>query len=148
MGIEFYAYKFSVVFTDYSFAIKCGGSRNLKASDGLLYEIDNADLTTSSYFVAELNKWAVSSVGWFADASNFSYIISSQSQFQNTLDPELFQTARISPSSLRYYGLGLQNGNYRIKLQFAEILYLDPPTWKSVGRRVFNIYIQVRIAEF
>ncbi|KAH7654561.1 Non-specific serine/threonine protein kinase protein [Dioscorea alata] len=131
----------------YSFAIKCGGRRNLKASDGVLYEIDNADLTTSSYFVAELNKWAVSSVGWFADASNFSYIISSQSQFENTLDSELFQTARISPSSLRYYGLGLQNGNYRIKLQFAEILYLDPPTWKSVGQRVFNIYIQGKLEE-
>ncbi|KAH0463672.1 hypothetical protein IEQ34_008254 [Dendrobium chrysotoxum] len=27
----------------------------------------------------------------------------------------------MSPSSLRYYGLGLQKENYTIKLQFAEI---------------------------
>ncbi|KAJ0975921.1 hypothetical protein J5N97_017886 [Dioscorea zingiberensis] len=130
-----------------SFAIKCGGNRNMKASDGLLYEVDNADLTTASYFVTEANNWAVSTVGWFADASNFSYIISSLSQFKNTLDTELFQSARLSPSSLRYYGIGLENGNYSIKLQFAEIIVSDPPTWKSLGRRVFDIYIQGNLLE-
>ena len=55
----------------------------------------------------------------------------------------MFQTARLSASSLRYYGLGLENGNYNITLQFAETAIEDTNTWKSHGRRVFDIYIQV-----
>ncbi|XP_072961939.1 probable LRR receptor-like serine/threonine-protein kinase At1g56140 isoform X2 [Typha angustifolia] len=125
-----------------SFGIKCGGNRAITASDGIVYEVDDATLKAASYFVTEPAKWGVSSVGSFGDSPNNSYIIGSLSQFQNTLDSELFQNARLSPSSLRYYGLGLQNGNYTIKLQFAEINFPDPPTWKSVGRRVFDIYIQ------
>ncbi|CAL5390122.1 unnamed protein product [Camellia sinensis] len=66
----------------------------------------------------------------------------SSSQFTKTLDSELFQTARISAGSLRYYGLGLENGNYSVSLQFAEMAILTSKTWKSVGRRVFDIYIQ------
>ena len=128
---------------DSSFAIKCGSNKTITASDGTLYEIDNQILTTASYYVTETNKWAVSTVGSFSDASNADYILYSLSQFTNTLESELYQTARISPSSLRYYGLGLQNGNYTVKLHFAETQILDPPTWKSNGRRIFDIYIQV-----
>lgn len=128
---------------DSSFAINCGGSKSITASDSTEYDVDNANLTTASYYVTDLNKWGVSSVGSFLDASGSNYIISSLSQIQNTLDSELLQTARMSPSSLRYYGLGLENGNYSIKLQFAETSYPDSPTWQSVGKRVFNIYIQV-----
>ncbi|RWW08139.1 hypothetical protein GW17_00028444 [Ensete ventricosum] len=126
-----------------SFAIKCGGNRTIAASDGTLYEIDSQILTTASYYVTETNKWAVSTVGSFSDASNADYILYSSSQFTNTLESELYQTARISPSSLRYFGLGLQNGNYTVKLHFAETQILDPPTWKSNGKRIFDIYIQV-----
>ncbi|KAH0453805.1 hypothetical protein IEQ34_018129 [Dendrobium chrysotoxum] len=126
------------------FGIKCGGSASVTSSDGTNFDADNANLSTASYYVTNPIKWAVSNTGSFKDATNpnTNYIISTQSQFQNTLDPELFQTARMSPSSLRYYGLGLQNGNYTIKLQFAEIGIEDTPTWKSLGRRVFDIYIQ------
>ncbi|XP_064973468.1 probable LRR receptor-like serine/threonine-protein kinase At1g56140 isoform X1 [Musa acuminata AAA Group] len=130
-----------------SFAVKCGGNKTITASDGTLYEIDNQILTTASYYVTETNKWAVSTVGSFSDASNADYILYSSSQFTNTLESELYQTARISPSSLRYYGLGLQNGNYTVKLHFAETQILDPPTWKSNGRRIFDIYIQGNLRE-
>ncbi|XP_072961941.1 probable LRR receptor-like serine/threonine-protein kinase At1g56130 isoform X1 [Typha angustifolia] len=126
----------------YSFGIKCGGNRTITASDGTVYEVDNATLTSASYYVTDPTKWGVSSVGSFADSPVNNYIINSSSQFQNTLDSELFQTARLSPSSLRYYGLGLQNGNYTVKLQFAETAFPDSRTWKSVGRKVFDIYIQ------
>ncbi|RDX92162.1 putative LRR receptor-like serine/threonine-protein kinase, partial [Mucuna pruriens] len=44
---------------------------------------------------------------------------------------------------IRYYGLGMENGFYNITLQFAEIAIMDKVTWKSLGRRVFDIYIQV-----
>lgn len=93
--------------------------------------------------MTETNKWAVSTVGSFQDASNAEYTLYSSSQFQKTQEPELYQTARISPSSLRYYGLGLENGNYTVMLHFAETQIFDPPTWRSTGRRIFDIYIQV-----
>ncbi|CAI9772825.1 unnamed protein product [Fraxinus pennsylvanica] len=86
--------------------------------------------------------WAVSNVGLPSDSSNPKYKSSSSSQFTNTLDSELFQTARISAGSLRYYGLGLENGNYTVRLQFAEIEILGTRTWKSLGKRVFDVYIQ------
>jgi Malectin domain len=49
----------------------------------------------------------------------------------------------MSPSSLRYYGFRLENGNYTVKLQFAEIAFPDPPpdNWQNTGRRVFDFYI-------
>ena len=70
-------------------------------------------------------------------------IYSSNQQFQNAAVSELYQTARMSASSLRYYGLGLENGNYTVVLQFAEAGYPDTQTWQSLGRRVFDIYVQV-----
>ncbi|AQK46204.1 Putative leucine-rich repeat receptor-like protein kinase family protein [Zea mays] len=106
------------------------------------YQPDAASLGAASYYVTGAQTWGVSNVGKFMEASNGSYIIYSLHQFQNTLDSELFQTARMSPSSLRYYGIGLENGNYTVTLQFAEFDFEDSQTWKSVGRRVFDIYLQ------
>ncbi|KAK8449640.1 hypothetical protein SEVIR_7G249051v4 [Setaria viridis] len=96
----------------------------------------------SSRFISGAPTWGVSNVGRFMDSQNGSYIIYSSRQFQNTLDSELFQTARMSPSSLRYYGIGLENGNYTVTLQFAEFDFEDMQTWKSLGKRVFDIYVQ------
>ncbi|WVZ87137.1 hypothetical protein U9M48_033827 [Paspalum notatum var. saurae] len=125
-----------------SFSVDCGSNRSMSGSDGTTYQPDNANLGAASYFVTDDTTWGVSNVGRFLDASSGSYIIYSSHQFQNTLDSELFQTARMSPSSLRYYGIGLENGNYTVTLQFAEFDFEDSQTWKSVGRRVFDIYIQ------
>ena len=108
-----------------------------------MYQPDNTDLGPASYYVTGAPTWGVSNVGRFMDAQNGSYIIYSSRQFQNTLDSELFQTARMSPSSLRYYGIGLENGNYTVTLQFAEFDFEDMQTWKSLGKRVFDIYVQV-----
>ncbi|PKU73620.1 putative LRR receptor-like serine/threonine-protein kinase [Dendrobium catenatum] len=133
----------------HQFAINCGGAENVTSSDGTNFEIDNANLGASSYFVNNVKKWAISNAGSFIDASNpnANYIISTQIQSQNTLDSKLFETARMSPSSLRYYGLGLENGNYTVKLQFSEIGIPDQPTWASLARRVFDIYIQGMLKE-
>jgi hypothetical protein len=104
--------------------------------------IDPTNIGAASYYVTGQTRWGVSNVRRFNEAPNGSYIIYSSSQFQNALDSELFQAARMSPSSLRYYGLGLENG---IELQFAEFAYLESPPWQSTGRRVFDIYVQVNI---
>ncbi|XP_062118262.1 probable LRR receptor-like serine/threonine-protein kinase At1g56140 [Humulus lupulus] len=125
----------------YSFGINCGGPQ-IKSSDNILYETDNETLGPASYFVTKTNRWAVSNVGYFNGINNAQYTTNSLSQFTRTLDTELFQTSRLSASSLRYYGLGLENGNYTVKLLFSETAILDPPSWKSLGRRVFDIYIQ------
>ena len=117
----------------------------MTASDNTFYEIDPTNTGAASYYVTGQTRWGVSNVGKFNEAPNGSYIIYSSQQFQNALDSELFQTARMSPSSLRYYGIGLENGNYTVVLQFAETAYPDTQTWQSLGRRVFDIYVQVCI---
>lgn len=127
---------------DYSFAVKCGGLQ-ITSSDGTVYEEDSRDLGPASYYVTDTSRWAVTNVGYFAGSNNPQYIISSLAQFENTLDSQLFQTARVSASSLRYYGLGLENGNYTVSLQFAETKFMDSNRWESRGRRVFDVYIQV-----
>ncbi|KAG2632561.1 hypothetical protein PVAP13_2NG113400 [Panicum virgatum] len=132
----------------YSFAVDCGSNRSMTGSDNTMYDVDPTDLGASSYYVTGQTRWGVSNVGKFNQAPNGSNIIySSSEQFQNAADSELFQTARMSASSLRYYGLGLENGNYTVMLQFAETAYPDTQTWQSLGRRVFDIYVQGSLRE-
>ncbi|KAK4836905.1 hypothetical protein QYF36_001229 [Acer negundo] len=126
---------------DYNFSIKAGGPQ-ITSSNGIVFERDNETLGPASYFVTDTRRWGMSNVGSFAGNNNPQYTSFSSSQFTNTLDSELFQTARISASSLRYYGLGLENGDYNVTLQFAETVNLYTTGWRSVGRRVFDIYIQ------
>ncbi|XP_019079273.1 probable LRR receptor-like serine/threonine-protein kinase At1g56140 isoform X2 [Vitis vinifera] len=125
----------------YNFAIKCGGPQ-ITSSDQIVFERDNETLGPATYYVTDENRWAVSNVGLFSGSNNPQYTSTSSSQFTNTLDSELFQTARISAGSLRYYGLGLENGNYTLTLQFAETAIVNSNSWKSLGRRVFDVYIQ------
>nr|POE72590.1 putative lrr receptor-like serine/threonine-protein kinase [Quercus suber] len=122
------------------FAVKCGGPQ-ITSSNGIVYERDNETLGPATYYVVDTDRWAVSNVGYFSGTKNAQYTSFSSSQF-TSLDSELFQTTRLSASSLRYYGLGLENGNYTVSLQFAEIAFVNTNTWQSLGRRVFDIYIQ------
>ena len=116
----------------------------MRGNDGLLYEADNSTLGQATFFVTSTEKWGVSNVGMFHDRKAPSYVQTTLSQVTRTTTPELFQTARISPGSLRYYGLGLENGPYTVTLQFSETGFDDENSqgWKSLGRRVFDIYIQ------
>ncbi|KAK3042632.1 hypothetical protein RJ639_000884, partial [Escallonia herrerae] len=127
--------------TDSRFAIKCGGPQ-ITSSGQIVYERDNETLGPATYLVNTAQRWAVSNVGLPSGSSNPEYKVFSSSQFTNTLDSELFQTARTSAGSLRYYGLGLDNGNYTVLLQFAEMPTQNSNSWRSLGRRVFDIYIQ------
>ncbi|KAF3776305.1 hypothetical protein EJ110_NYTH48608, partial [Nymphaea thermarum] len=127
-----------------SFAIKCGGPQ-ITSSTGIVFDGENEDLGASSYYMINTERWAVSNNGMFLDNNNPQFTQNSSSQFTNTLDSNLFQTARLSPVSLRYYGLGLQNGNYTVNLLFAESAFPDSPKWQSVGRRIFDIYVQACI---
>ncbi|KAJ4981341.1 hypothetical protein NE237_032178 [Protea cynaroides] len=136
---NFPCYRGSPIYSNFS--IKCGGPE-IKSSTGIIFETENEKLGAASYFVAETERWAVSNIGRFAENSNSEYTTFSSSQFTSTLDSELYQTARISPGSLRYFGLGLENGIYNVTLQFSESTFPNAHTWESLGRRVFDIYIQ------
>lgn len=130
-------------YADFDFAIKCGGPQ-ITASNQIVYESDNEALGPANYFVTSDDHWAVSNVGLFTSNNNVSYTFNSPRQFIS-LDSELFQTARLSAGSLRYYGLGLENGNYNVQLQFVELQIENGVTWRSLGRRMFDIIIQVKV---
>ncbi|PQM38700.1 putative LRR receptor-like serine/threonine-protein kinase [Prunus yedoensis var. nudiflora] len=124
-----------------SFSIKCGGTSQTSAS-GIEYDDDSETLGAASFYKS--SRWAVSSTGNFVFNSNGpQYIASTDSQITETLESELYKTARLSPSSLRYFGLDLMNGKYIVELHFAEIAMEDDTnSWKGLGRRIFDIYIQ------
>lgn len=124
-----------------SFAVNCGGPQ-ITSNDQTVYEEDSEPLGPATYYVTTTRRWAVSNAGLAIDSIAPEYRSSSSSQFTNTLDSELFQSVRVSAGSLRFYGLGLENGNYTVRLQFAEVTNPGVRTWENVGRRVFNIYIQ------
>ncbi|XVF87033.1 hypothetical protein PTKIN_Ptkin18bG0088100 [Pterospermum kingtungense] len=125
-----------------NFSIKCGGPRMI--SNGIIFEAENTTLGAAAFNVTSAQNWAVSNVGLFADRQNQQYVQNTLTQVRNTNTPELYQTSRLSPGSLRYYGLGLENGLYTVNMFFAETAFPDRSTqsWKSLGRRVFDVYIQ------
>ncbi|KAK9223455.1 hypothetical protein WN944_011898 [Citrus x changshan-huyou] len=133
---------FVFAIADANFSIKCGGPQ--MRADNIVYEADNSSLSASSYVVTNTEKWAVSNVGLFNEKENPAYVLNTLAQMTGTRTPELYQTSRITPGSLRYYGLGLENGPYKVSLLFAETSILDRSTerWESLGTRVFDIYIQ------
>ncbi|KAK6123874.1 hypothetical protein DH2020_042388 [Rehmannia glutinosa] len=128
-----------------SFAIKCGGPQ-VRSATGIVHEADNATLGPAAYYVTRARRWAVSNVGLPMNNPNPEFETTYLTYIPNTRDPELFQTARLSAGSLRYYGLGLQNGGYNVSLQFVETKFENTMVWKSLGRRVFDIYIQGNLA--
>ncbi|KAK6932002.1 Serine-threonine/tyrosine-protein kinase, catalytic domain [Dillenia turbinata] len=136
-------FKVTQRFSDANFSVNCGGPQKTTAA-GTVFEADYlTTLGVASLNVMNMEKWAVSNVG-FSERADHTYLESTSTQVVGTSTPELFQTSRLSTGSLRYYGLGLQNGPYTVTLQFAEIVFADrsTQTWESLGRRVFDIYIQ------
>ncbi|KAK8608240.1 hypothetical protein V6N13_023667 [Hibiscus sabdariffa] len=125
-----------------TFLIKCGGPETV--SDGILFEADNRTLGAANYDVTATQKWAVSNVGLFLGTLKREDMQKSFAQVGSTDSPELYKSSRQSPGSLRYYGLGLENGPYTVKLFFAETSFPDRTSrsWKSLARRVFDVYIQ------
>ncbi|CAN6683940.1 unnamed protein product [Malus baccata var. baccata] len=125
-----------------SFSINCGGQQ-MTGSDGILYESDDSELGLATFSVTSTENWAVSNVGSISDYTPSLNKTLAQVTGTN-VTPALFQTSRMSTGSLRYYGLGLENGLYTVTLHFAETVYESrtSQTWQSLGRRVFDIYIQ------
>ncbi|KAI3809620.1 hypothetical protein L1987_19216 [Smallanthus sonchifolius] len=114
--------------------INCGGPRT--EFEGNEYE---DDLTSEqSYFYHIQERWAYSTNGLFLGDDNVPFVAPES----NATGSDIYRTARFSPTSLRYYGLCLRQGIYKVRLHFAEISYTDDMTFSSLGRRYFDISIQ------
>ncbi|KAD6794491.1 hypothetical protein E3N88_05387 [Mikania micrantha] len=118
----------------YSLFINCGGNR--EDFEGNEYEQDAS--SEQSYFYPSSERWAYSSNGNFLGSNDAPFVASTT----NVTGGNIYTTARLSPTSLRYYGLCLRSGSYTVRLHFAEIQYTDDTTFTSLGRRIFDVSIQ------
>ncbi|KAF1898085.1 hypothetical protein Lal_00032849 [Lupinus albus] len=129
-----------LVTASYSLHINCGGK--MVAINGSIYD-DDSDAGGPARFQHSGTKyWGFSSTGDFMDNDSTDYYTVSNQSKLSTTNAELYMNARLSPISLTYYGFCLGNGNYTVNLHFAEIIFTDDQTYNSLGRRLFDIYIQ------
>jgi hypothetical protein len=128
------------IYSDSSLFINCGGKSVVV--DGTTYKDDSSQIGTSSFGLSDDGKWAYSSTGDFVGNENADYIARNTSKL-TLAHPELYTEARLSPLSLKYYDLCMENGEYMVKLHFAEIVFTEDHTYNSNGKRVFDVFIQV-----
>ncbi|KAM6549845.1 hypothetical protein CsatB_021521 [Cannabis sativa] len=128
----------------FSLHINCGG--NEVTINGTTYEADREQRGAAMYYSGQ--DWALSSTGNFVDndMDDDTYILTNTTAL-NVSRPisELYTTARVSPLSATYYGLCLINGNYTVKLHFAEIIFTNDKSFISLGKRIFDVYIQEKL---
>lgn len=111
-------------------------------SKKVLYEGDAEAEGGSARYYRSDNFWGFSSTGDYMDDNNYQntrYIKS----LPSANIPDLYTAARLSPLSLTYFRYCLQNGSYAVSLRFSEIQFTNNNTYSNLGKRIFNIYIQV-----
>ncbi|KAK7244118.1 hypothetical protein RIF29_38936 [Crotalaria pallida] len=125
----------------YSLHINCGG--RMVTVNETIYDEDADDAGPARFHQNRERNWGFSSTGNFLNSNDKGeyYTTSNESKLSIT-NTELYMTARVSPTSLTYYGFCLVNGDYTVNLHFAEIMFTDDQTSSSLGRRLFDIYIQ------
>ncbi|XP_035841231.1 probable leucine-rich repeat receptor-like serine/threonine-protein kinase At3g14840 isoform X3 [Helianthus annuus] len=128
--------------TYYSVHINCGGPK-VTIGDKV-YEADQ-DLTGAARFLPSNDHWGTSNTGSYwnrnPNATINDYVATNVS-ILSMKDSQLYTVARRSPLSLTYYGRCLANGNYTVTLHFAEIIFRESRSFKGLGRRVFDVYVQ------
>ncbi|KAG5254874.1 leucine-rich repeat receptor serine/threonine-protein kinase [Salix suchowensis] len=127
----------------YSFHINCGGKA--ATIEGNLYE-DDTDPAGPSRFYQRSN-WAVSTTGHFMDDSRPDSYTWTNATKLSANTSSLYMDARLSPTSLTYYGFCMGSGNYTVSLHFTEIMFTNDNTSSSLGRRFFDIYIQGKLVQ-
>ncbi|XP_040989135.1 probable LRR receptor-like serine/threonine-protein kinase At1g53430 [Juglans microcarpa x Juglans regia] len=125
----------------HSLFINCGGQE--MSFEGNEY-VDDLSKEGGSHFSSVSQKWAYSSTGVYMGKSEASYLATNTFSL-NVSGPDFYQTARVSPLSLKYYGLCLRKGSYKVKLYFAEIMYSDDQKSSSLGKRIFDVSIQGKL---
>jgi hypothetical protein len=124
----------------HSLHINCGGSRTFIESK--TYEKDTDPGGASKFYTS--GNWGFSSTGHFRNAPKEDQIyIANNVSTLRMPGNELYMNARLSPISLTYYLRCLANGKYTVRLHFAEIVIRGNRSFYSLGRRIFDVYIQV-----
>ncbi|XP_021293936.1 probable LRR receptor-like serine/threonine-protein kinase At1g07650 [Herrania umbratica] len=124
----------------YSVHINCGGGATTIGD--INYEGDEDAGGPAKYFPIE-ETWETSSTGLFWDTSvSAKDYIAQNVSILRTNNSNLYTTARLSPLSLTYYVRCLANGNYTVTLHFAEIVIRQNSSFRSLGRRIFDVYVQ------
>ncbi|CAN6689606.1 unnamed protein product [Malus baccata var. baccata] len=127
----------------YSLHINCGGKATTVG--GVDFEADT-DLGGPAKFVPVRPMWGISTTGHFWDANPTSNdYIANNISILGMDNSELYTNARLSPLSLTYYARCLGNGNYTVRLHFSEIIIRDNRSFYSLGRRIFDVYIQEKL---
>ncbi|XP_022892349.1 probable LRR receptor-like serine/threonine-protein kinase RFK1 isoform X3 [Olea europaea var. sylvestris] len=124
--------------------VNCGGG-NLEIKESnrkVTYEGDAGG--DSARFSSTSSYWGFTSSGEFMDQPNNQNSRSIRTTSTTNLS-ELYSTARLSPLSITYYHYCLENGSYSVNLHFAEILFTNDNTFNSLGKRMFDIYIQEKL---
>ncbi|RWR96261.1 putative leucine-rich repeat receptor-like serine/threonine-protein kinase [Cinnamomum micranthum f. kanehirae] len=132
------------------FYINCGGEEvtvRVNGTHRATTFTEDQDLGGASKYFLSRERWAFSSTGNFLDDDSVdSYIYTGKNISGLTMpDSKLYTKARLSPLSLTYIGLCLWNGNYTVNLHFAEIMFADNESYSSLGKRLFDIYIQGKL---
>ena len=126
----------------YFLYINCGGKQAIVNKKS--YDDDSDSSGPAKFHVSPTGNWAFSTTGIFIDGDQLGETYSPTNNAKLTMaDTELYMNARVSPISLTYYGFCLANGSYTVNLHFAEIMFTDDQTYGSLGRRLFDIYLQV-----
>ncbi|KAK9150682.1 hypothetical protein Syun_008991 [Stephania yunnanensis] len=124
-----------------SLYINCGGGEVNVGK--VTYQRDEDAVSAAT--VSSHGDWGISNTGNFMDDNTESdkYIVASDNGVlpMNAPDSILYNTSRLSPLSLTYY-FCLINGSYNVTLRFAEIVFKNSTTFESLGKRIFDIYIQ------
>ncbi|KAK7824627.1 putative lrr receptor-like serine/threonine-protein kinase [Quercus suber] len=122
--------------------INCGGKASTVGN--IKYEADDDPAGGASFFQRE--NWGFSSSGrfWDIDTTGNDYVANNVSILKMN-EAELYISARLSPLSITYYARCLANGPYKLKLHFAEIVVRDNRSFGSLGRRIFDIYVQEKL---
>ncbi|KAI5419274.1 hypothetical protein KIW84_043445, partial [Lathyrus oleraceus] len=109
------------------------------------YEADEHLRGISNFVESADGKWAYSSTGVFLGNEKADYVARNVFSLNiNESSGHYYQTARIAPISLNYFGFCMMKGNYNVKLHFAEIMFSNDRTFSSFGRRIFDVSIQGR----
>ncbi|KAK0600474.1 hypothetical protein LWI29_015358 [Acer saccharum] len=126
----------------HSLFINCGGESI--PHEGNNYEED-LNFKGPSNFASIDNRWAYSSSGVFISNNEGAKYITTNQYDLNVRGAEYYKTARLSPQSLKYYGLCMRKGSYKVKLHFAEIMFTNNETYASLGKRIFDVLIQGKL---
>ncbi|KAL8149820.1 hypothetical protein AgCh_006731 [Apium graveolens] len=121
----------------YSLHINCGGQQVTIGSKTFEADEDPAKYVSNEF-------WGSSNTGFFygqKSTDTVDYRAHNKSILR-IANSELYTSARLSPLSLTYYGRCLANGDYTVTLHFAEIVFRDNRSFQSLGRRIFDVYVQ------